>query len=36
MNEEIKILIVEDDFISAEYLKEILEYAGYTIVNKGV
>jgi len=33
VNQEIKILIVEDDFISAEYLKEILEYAGYKIVD---
>lgn len=30
---EIKILIVEDDFISAEYLKEILEGAGYNVVD---
>ncbi len=33
INEEIKILIVEDDLISAEYLKEILEKAGYKIVD---
>jgi DNA-binding response OmpR family regulator len=32
-NKEIKILIVEDDYISAEYLKEILENAGYIIVD---
>jgi CheY-like chemotaxis protein len=30
-NKDINILIVEDDLISAEYLKEILEEEGYKI-----
>ncbi len=33
MNKNKKILIVEDDLISAEYLKELLEREGYEIVN---
>jgi DNA-binding response OmpR family regulator len=33
VDNEIKILIVEDDLISAEYLKEILEYAGYKVID---